>query len=141
MNKDEIFSAGYMLTKIVEKKPQGLFLWGEFMHGDADHYTKDYLALASMEELQGVLKYIAWVNAMNHNAEIDYRVKTSYDQKENDFYKIVGEEFRENGLWDGVMDWWPRDVTYDGIRASLQKTWIIFSDESGEYTVKELPHE
>jgi len=139
MEKNLLLESGYALTSVNEKRKPGMYLWGEFMHGDADAYTKECISLETIEELEGILKYLVWRDSMSHNVEIDYRTSSDYDKKEKDFYAQAGEEFREDDLWDGVLDWWPNDVTYNDISASLQKTWVIFVDEDGkEYSVTKI---
>lgn len=137
MEISELLDAGYKASARVELKRPGLYLWGEFMHGDADAYTKEQWKMGSLEELEAIISYIDWIKAnFTHNAEIDYR-RSSYDKREKDFYHVVGEKWKKDYLWDGLLDWWPSDITYDGIQASLQGCWIVFVDSSGlEYLVE-----
>lgn len=134
MNKAMILNEGHILTSISEKKPGGLFLYGQFGFGDADGESTESFKLDTLEELYAILRYLEWIDKMPYNAEIEYRSRTKSDIKEDDFYKIAGENFRESYLWDGVTDWWEYDHIFS-CQARLERYWVIFCDDSGEWNV------
>jgi hypothetical protein len=134
MNKEELLQDGYRLTAISNVRKSGLYLLGKFMHGDADAYTEEEMPIESLAELVALGKYFDWRNQMPHNAEISDRQRGMSEEK---FYELVGREWKEDYLWDGLIDWWPRDVTSGGdIHASLEKTWLIYSDGQHEWRVE-----
>lgn len=134
MDKHLLLENGFMLTKLNDKKPGGLFLIGEFMHGDADGDSKNEMQLESIDEMKAVIVYLKWIQSLPYNARIDYRL--DLHKKGDDFYRLVGEEWREKHLFDGIIDWWDNDMTYSDAYASLEKYRFIFRDEFGEYEVR-----
>lgn len=134
ITKDDLLQNNFLMTALKPARKAGLYLMGKFMHGDADAYTENVLELESFEELEALEKYFAWRNTMHYNAEISDRQKGMSDEK---FYELVGREWEEEFLWDGLIDWWDMDVTSGGdIHASLEKIWLIFSDGEHEWEVK-----
>lgn len=135
MQISDLLDAGYKATSKVELKKPGLYLWGEFMHGDADHYSKESTEVPSVETLNALVLMLQTVMETK-----DYRFdKHHYRKWEEYFYSVVGEKWKEEYLYDHFLDWWPRDITCDDYRASLESWWIIFVDESGqEYKVVPL---
>lgn len=137
MNKELLLESGYRLTALKVARNAGLYLIGEFMHGDADAYTKSDLEIESLEELEAIGKYLDWRNQKANNSDISYRQRGNYQEYEKDFYSVVGEEWRKDYLWEGISDWWERDVTSGGdIHAELKKTTLIYSDGQHEWEVK-----
>ena len=139
MDKETLLNAGYILTSNLVPKKSGLFLWAEFMHGDADHYDQQSFDVDSIEELEAVNVFLQWMEKLPYGRKDDYWLVRDYEKLENEFYSVVGEEWRSKHLWDGILDWWPCDVTYDDNRARIQKVWLVFMDETGhEFKVKKL---
>lgn len=137
MNKDELLKAGFILTTVEKPTKTGLFLVGEFSHGDADHDSKEEMDIESVEELKAVLTYLKWrQDTFSWNGDITYRQKAGYDKMEEDFYSVAGEQWRSEYLWDGVSDWWSRDVTSGGgMDARLDSYEVIFYDDKTKWKV------
>lgn len=125
---------GYVLKgeKITPPKA-GLYLYGKFMHGDADHYNTSEWVMDYWEELQAILTWFEFLDSMNHNAEISFRQR---GWNEEAFYEKVGIGFKDEYLWDGLLDWWPRDITYSDIRAKLEKYWLKYFDGNTWYDIR-----
>lgn len=112
--------------EVIPQPKTGLYLYGEFMSGDADHYEESFRCVESWEELEAFLRWFDLLDSMHHNAEISYR--TGRNWNEDNFYALVGEEWRKEYLWDALLDWWPYDVTYDSVPAKLEKYWLKYYD-------------
>lgn len=133
VTKTELIQKNFRLTALNSVRKPGLYLVGEFMHGDADTDTTQDWEMESVEEWYAVKKYLEWRRTFHHNADISYRQK---GESEDDFYAQTGEEWRSSYLWDGLIDWWDRDVTSDGdIRASLEDYYLVYSDGEHEWRV------
>lgn len=134
MDKQTLLESGYLITSNYVPKKAGLFLWGEFMHGDADHYSKELMQIPSVEILDAFVKFLKCLQDSKN-----YRMEKRGQDVEEYFYSIVGEKWKEEYLYDHFVDWWPHDITCDDYRASLESWWIIFVDEDGhEYKVSKL---
>lgn len=104
----DLTDLGYKLQLIVDKKiSSGLFLIGNFEFGDADG-EKESMVMVEISDIKPIDEYLKYLSAMSWNENIDYRRKPNL-YREVDFYTVVGEEYRENYLWDSVCDWWLTD--------------------------------
>ena len=136
ITKESLLEAGYMITSIPVQKKTGLVLVGEFSHGDADHESQEEYWVESIEELDAVIKYLKWRQSnFSWNEDIDYRQRCKGEKMEDDCYAQVGEQWRDKYLWDSIIDWWPRDVTYSDIHARLNGYRIVFFDGNTEWSV------
>lgn len=135
MKISDLLDAGYKLNSKIELQKPGLFLWGKFMHGDADAYSQESTLIPSIEILTSLYKFLTTI--WN---EKDFRMdKHGRKELEDYFYSVVGEDWRKEYLYDRFLDWWPHDITCDGYRASLETFWVIFIDEQGqEYKVEKI---
>ena len=135
MNKQELLQNGFRMTALKSVRPAGLYLVGEFSFGDADGEKTTEMNIESLEELEAIQKYLAWKDTMGWNEEIDYR-RSHYQKMEDDFYAQAGKKFKEEYLWDDVLDWWASDPIAGCILARLEGTSLIYSDGEHEWSIE-----